>query len=95
LFYNSRGPVSGVQIGDGLYISCQPTGSSDDKVGVKYDKNSSSAIDFSNISKDSTTQMILMILISCLLFIVVFFGISKFYNYLTTEPVKFSFPKIT
>ena len=48
LFYNSKGPISGLQIGDGLYISCQPTGSSDEETEVSYDKNSSS-IDFSNI----------------------------------------------
>ena len=34
LFYNSTGPTSGVAVGDGLYISCQPTGSSKNNVPV-------------------------------------------------------------
>jgi len=39
LFYNSSGPISGLQIGDGIYISCKPTGSSDEETAVEYDKN--------------------------------------------------------
>ena len=48
LFYNSKGPISGLQLGDGIYISCQPTGSSEGETSVEYDKNSTS-FDFSNI----------------------------------------------
>ncbi len=84
LFYNSKGPVSGLQIGDGLYISCQPTGSSDEETEVSYDKNSSS-IDFSNILNSQAFKLIVMIIVGCILFVIIFYGLSAFYNYLSPE----------
>lgn len=87
LFYNSKGPISGVKVGDGLYISCQPTGSTKDEVAVQYDTPSSS-FDFSNITQNPTFKTILLVLIGMLLFIIVFYVISFFYNYLNSEPVK-------
>ena len=36
LFYNSKGPISGLQLGDGIYISCQPTGSSQEEMSVTF-----------------------------------------------------------
>lgn len=87
LFYNSKGPVSGVKVGDGLYISCQPTGSTKDEVEVQYDTPSSS-FDFSNITQNPIVKNIILILIGMLLFIIVFYGISFFYNYLSSDPVK-------
>lgn len=80
LFYNSKGPISGVQLGDGIYISCQPTGSSEEEIAVEYDKNSSS-FDFSNVLESP----IIIILIGCLLFIIIFYGISTFYKYLSSD----------
>jgi hypothetical protein len=87
LFYNSKGPVSGVKVGDGLYISCQPTGSTKDEVAVQYDTPSSS-FDFSNITQNPIVKNIILIIIGMLLFIIVFYGISFFYNYLSSDPVK-------
>lgn len=87
LFYNSKGPVSGVKVGDGLYISCQPTGSTKDEVEVQYDTQSSS-FDFSNITQNPTVKTIILIISGMLLFIIVFYGISFFYNYLSSDPVK-------
>jgi hypothetical protein len=93
LFYNSKGPISGLQIGDGLYISCQPTGSSDDETAVTYDKNSSS-FDFSNIFESPAFKFLIMIVIGCLLFTMVFYGLSSFYNYLSEDAPKLpKFPK--
>jgi len=88
LYYNSTGPKSGLQIGDGLYISCQPTGSSQDETAVSYDKNSSS-YDFSNIYNSPMFKLIIMIIIGCILFIIVFYGINVFYNYLSDDAPKF------
>jgi hypothetical protein len=87
LFYNSKGPISGLQIGDGLYISCQPTGSSDDETAVTYDKNSSS-VDFSNIFNNPAFKYLIMIVVGCLLFVIVFYGLSVFYNYLSGDAPK-------
>ena len=88
LFYNSKGPVTGLKIGDGLYISCQPTGSSEDEVAVEYNNVPTSAIDISNILQSPIFKIIIMIIIGISLFIFVFYGISSFYNYLSSEPTK-------
>lgn len=88
LFYNSKGPLSGVQIGDGLYISCQPTGSSEEETEVTYDKDTSSSVDIANILNSPIFQYIIMILIGVILFLLIFYGISAFYGYLTSDAVK-------
>ena len=101
LFYNSKGPISGVQLGDGIYISCQPTGSSEEETAVEYNKNSSS-VDFSNILESPIFRTIIAIVVGCLLFIIIFYGISSFYKYLSSDAQKlptlskFSyFPKVS
>jgi len=93
LSYNSSGPISGLQIGDGIYISCKPTGSSDEETAVEYDKNISS-VDFSKIYKSSIFKAIIMILIVCVLFGILFYGINSFYSYLL-EDTPSVIPKIT
>lgn len=95
LFYNSKGPTAGLQIGDGLYISCQPTGSSDEETAVTYDKQSSS-VDFSNILQSPVFQLLIMIIVGILLFIIIFYGISVFYNFITSDAQKLpSLSKLT
>ena len=87
LFYNSKGPISGVQLGDGIYISCQPTGSSEEETAVEYDKNTQS-FDFSNIFESPVFKLIIIIIIGCLIFIIIFYGLSSFYKYLTSDVQK-------
>ena len=87
LFYNSKGPTSGVQLGDGIYISCQPTGSSEEETAVEYDKNSSS-VDFSNIFQSPIFKIIIIVIIGCILFTIIFYGISTFYKYLSSDVPK-------
>ncbi len=95
LFYNSKGPISGVQLGNGIYISCQPTGSSKEETAVEYDKTpSSTAVDFSNIFDSPIFKVIISILIGGILFFVIFYGVNSFFNYLSSETPKLpSFPK--
>lgn len=80
LFYNTKGPTSGVQIGDGLYISCQPTGSSSDETSVEYNKPSY-AVNFNN----PIIQTILYIIVGCACFFLLFYGVSMFYSKLTSS----------
>jgi len=87
LFYNSNGPISGLQLGDGIYISCKPTGSSEEETAVEYDKNSSS-FDFSNIFDSPEFKYLIMVIIGCLLFIIIFYSLSAFYNYLISDAPK-------
>jgi carbonic anhydrase len=94
LFYNSKGPISGIQLGDGIYISCQPTGSSEDETAVEYDTNSSST-DFSNILESPIFKYVILILVGCLLIAAVFYGIGAFYKYLLSDTEKLpSFPSM-
>lgn len=89
LFYNSKGPISGIQIGDGLYISCQPTGSSEEETSVTYDKNSSS-VDFSNVLDSPIFKTIIVVIIGCIVFIIIFYGLGAFYSYLSEDAPKLS-----
>jgi len=89
LFYNSKGPITGLQLGDGIYISCQPTGSSQEETEVTYEKDNTSS-DFSNISESPIFKMIILILIGCILFISIFYGINIFYEKIILDAPKFT-----
>jgi carbonic anhydrase len=85
LFYNSNGPIAGVQIGDGVYISCQPAGSSKEKIAVEYDKKSSSKkFNLYSILNNQIFQMIMYILIGFIALAAVFYGVVFGYNYVKT-----------
>jgi len=71
LFYNKNGPNHS-NIGDGIYIQCNPVGASKDKVAVEYSKNSSSFDIFSGIN-ENVIKIILQIL-----FVVLVFGVLVF-----------------
>ena len=91
LFINKSGPNT-TQIGDGIYISCKPTGSSDEQTAVVYETNSSSS-NSSSFWDNSVTKLIIQILVGCLLFITIFYLIYYFYNFIITGSTKM--PSIT
>ena len=86
LFFNSSGPNT-TKIGEGIYISCKPTGSSDEETAVTYNKNVST-YDFSNITNNPTFKTIIQIIVGCLLFIAIFMAVSYGYSYITTGSAK-------
>jgi hypothetical protein len=89
LYYNSKGPVSGVEIGNGIYISCQPTGSTEEETAVEYDKTPfSTTIDLSTIHKNPIFRTLITIILVIILFIIIFYCISFFYNYISSGPPK-------
>jgi hypothetical protein len=88
LFFNSNGPNAVGSMGDGIYISCQPTGSSEEEIPVSYNKNASSAIDMSSMLNNPTTLLIVQVIIGCILFIITFFSLNYAYNYLVSKPIK-------
>jgi len=91
LYYNSKGPISGVEIGNGIYISCQPTGSSKEETAVEYNKtNTSRSIDLSDIYNSTILKTIITAILGILLFIIIFYGISYFYNYISSDAPKLS-----
>ena len=71
LFYNKNGPNNS-NIGDGIYIQCNPVGASKDKVAVEYSKNSSSFDLFSG-KNENAIKIFLQIL-----FVILIFGILVF-----------------
>jgi len=94
LFINSSGPNSSGTMGDGIYISCKPTGSSEEETSVEYTKNTPS-YDFSNMLNSPVTKIIIQIIIGCILFIIVFLMISFAFSWITTGATKLpSIPKI-
>ena len=86
LFINKSGPNS-TKVGDGIYISCKPTGSSEEEIGVEYSKNSTS-YDLSNILNEPITKLIFQIIIGCILFIIVLLLFSFIYKWITTGETK-------
>jgi len=71
LFYNKNGPNNS-NIGDGIYIKCNPVGASKDEVPVEYSKNSSSYDIFSG-NNENVIKIILQILFVILIFAVLVF----------------------
>ena len=82
LYYNKKGPNE-VKVGDGIYISCQPTGSSKEKIDVEYSKNESSYDTF-NFDKKST-KIFLAILFACIGFAILFKLVIYFYSLIPND----------
>jgi len=97
LFYNSSGPNSSSSgVGDGIYISCQPTGSSEEETAVAYDKNSTS-YDLSTMFNNPNVAIAFQVIIGCIVFIILFLILNFSYSYLTSTSTKLpslSIPKI-
>jgi len=71
LFYNKNGPNNS-NVGDGIYIQCNPVGASKDKVPVEYSKNSSSFDLFSG-KNENAIKIFLQII-----FVALIFGVMVF-----------------
>ena len=87
LFFNSSGPNAGVSIGDGIYIKCNPTGSSMEESEVEYAKNTPS-YNLTNLLENPVSQLIIQIIVGCLIFIIVFALINYLYSFITTGSTK-------
>ena len=95
LFYNSSGPNSSDNIGGGIYISCKPTGESEEEEPVEYSKNTST-YNFSNMMQSPIFKLIIQFIIGLILSIIVFSIISYIYSFLTTGAAKLpTMPKFT
>jgi carbonic anhydrase len=75
LFYNSTGPNS-VSIGEGIYIKCNPTGSSEEEVSIDYAKNQTSS-GLNDLFSGSVISIILQSIV-LIIIIVIFFYLIKF-----------------
>jgi hypothetical protein len=87
LFYNSTGPNASNIGSDGIYISCQPTGSSKESSAVMYDKNPTYT-NFGALFSNPQSALLLEILLGIIGFIVVFVGLNYAYSYFTSDAPK-------
>ena len=91
LYYNSSGPNSTNNIDEGIYISCQPTGSSEEETDVTYIKNTTSydlGNSFGNMFNNTTVFIIILILIGCAGFILLFTVLNFVYNFFTSDTMQ-------
>jgi hypothetical protein len=86
LFYNSTGPNSSNINADGIYISCQPTGSSGE-TAVLYDTNTTS-YNLNTLFSTSGGSLFLLIIFSFLAFILLLVGLNYLYSYLMSDTQK-------
>jgi len=81
LFLNSSGPNSSLSSPEGIYISCKPTGSSEEETEVVYSKNAIS-YDLMNILNNPNANLVFQIIIGCILFIIVFLLLNYGYTFI-------------
>lgn len=82
IFYNGNGPNSSGDISNqGIYISCQPTGSSEEEINVTYMK-SEPVNDIMTIINDPVTRAIINYILGSIIIIFIFYVFYKFLEYL-------------
>ena len=91
LFINSSGPNS--KPDDGIYISCNPTGSSTDETDVSYSKNSSNN-NLGALLKNPLVQLIIQIILGCILFVGIFLALNYAYNAAINTSIKLPSMKV-
>jgi carbonic anhydrase len=79
LFLNNKGP-NNTNVKEGIYISCQPTGSSNEEVEVVSNK-SQVDFDLSSMLNNPTTVLILQIFIGIILSVIIFYMLNFSYKY--------------
>lgn len=80
LLYNPDGPNTHLAK-QGIYISCQPTGSSEEKIDVATNKNETT-YDLTTALNDPTIYFILKIIIGGILFIFIYLFLNFGFNFL-------------
>jgi hypothetical protein len=88
IFYNGVGPKSTLA-DQGIYIDCQPTGSSGE-VDIVTARNPP-VYDMDTIMKDPTMYIIIQLIVSCIIFVVIYMAISYGFAFMTstnTTPIK-------
>jgi carbonic anhydrase len=79
IFLNNKGPNT-TNVKEGIYISCQPTGSSNEEVEVVNDKPQVN-FDLSSILNNPTMFIILQIFIGIILSVIIFYILNYSYKF--------------
>lgn len=84
LFYNTKGPNNS-KVNEGIYISCQPTGSSEEEKTVTYDK--AVKYDLFNLKSmnNPSTMFVFQIIIGFVICILIFLLLNYGYVYFTSD----------
>jgi hypothetical protein len=86
VYYNESGAGSNALIKDEeIYIDCQPVNSS--KETIEYVTKNPLKNDLSTILNDPTTYLILQMILSCIVFIVIYFILSKGFKFITMPQI--------
>jgi hypothetical protein len=93
LFFNKSGPNSSDTGSGDIYISCNPTGSSEEETPVEYTKNTPS-YDLYNMLSSPIFKTVLQVIIVSIIFIIVFLMFNYLYTYITTSSSTFKLPSI-
>jgi carbonic anhydrase len=91
LFFNDKGPNIGGNNGDGIYISCQPTGSSEEETDITNTKSSSDSdvsVSIGNLFNSSAFKIFIKIVILIIVFIAIFAMIAFCYSKITNTQLK-------
>ncbi len=86
LFINKIGP-NVINKNDDLYISCNPTDSSEEEIPVEYEKNTPS-YDLNNMMSSPLLKIIFQGIIGSIIFIVIFLIFNYLYSYITTGAIQ-------
>jgi len=86
LFFSPKGPRSGYSAGDGIYISCQPTGSSGETT-VETEKTTTT-YNLGDVLRSDEFKIVVQIVLSSTVFIILIYGLNKGFNYLMKGNVK-------
>jgi carbonic anhydrase len=88
LYFNSTGPNLS-SVGEGIYISCKPTGNSNEEVAVVKTKNETT-YNWSVDLKNPTTLVVFQVFVIFLIIIAVFFFIRFAYSFISGRGVGLS-----
>ena len=73
LFINPKGPSSGIAIGSGIYISCQPTSSTQEETPVSYDKNTASEFNIDDLKNNKYIKLAIFIFLFIIIILIAFY----------------------
>lgn len=86
LYYNSKGPNNKLDMG-GIYISCQPTGASEEETPVEYDKDEV-RFDIFKIFTDPNSKSIVQFIVAFIIILAVFLVLNVAYKAFTGGEIK-------
>ena len=81
IYYNEKGPNVG-NVEDGIYISCKPTGNSEEEIDVVKDKNQTT-YDWSNALNNPTTLLAFQVLAGFIILVLFFILVNFLYTKVT------------